>query len=391
MTRDGEKQDGEQALRLRRSVVAFAGCGGFVLIAWVGFRAGLVSLTSPGFWLLFGPWLMIAGGFSLVIRSGRNLWLADPAMTTPQVLWASLGPVVLYPLAPELMQVSHMGLLAIALFGAFGLGRYRYLLVNALLLVALGIAFVVRQTLQTDADSGAALLGFAAFVLALSCITFVGFELGSVRRALGVRNEDLLRVLERLREMTIRDELTGLHNRRHLMEVLARLDAEARRDPGHRFALCFVDLDHFKRVNDVFGHGRGDEILKRFAAIAHDAVREVDHVVRMGGEEFVLVLVGAGEDDARLVAERIRLRLASLSVSEQIPDFRISASFGVTGHRPGEHVETTLNRADHALYEAKRGGRDRVVVAVADHAHGREAQAVPRDGAVAGGTPGAGA
>ncbi|MDZ7827898.1 MAG: GGDEF domain-containing protein [Gammaproteobacteria bacterium] len=181
--------------------------------------------------------------------------------------------------------------------------------------------------------------------------------------------------------MTIRDELTGLHNRRHLMEVLARLDAEARRDPGHRFALCFVDLDHFKRVNDVFGHGRGDEILKRFAAIARDAVREVDHVVRLGGEEFVLVLVGAGEDDARLVAERIRVRLAALSVSERIPDFRISASFGVTGHRPGEHFETTLNRADHALYEAKRGGRDRLVVAVADHADGRDAQAVARDGA----------
>jgi diguanylate cyclase (GGDEF)-like protein len=380
MTRDGGNQDGDQALRLRRSLVAFGGCAGFVCIAGAGFRAGLVQLSPSAFGLLFGGWLAIAGVFSLVIRSGRNRHLADPAMTVPQVLWASLGPVVLYPFAPELMQVSHMGLLAIGLFGAFGLGRRRYLLVNILLLVALGIAFVARQMLQADADSGSALLGFSAFALALSCITFVGFELGSVRRTLGARNEDLVHALEKLREMTIRDELTGLHNRRHLMEVLTRQMAEARRDSGHRFALCFVDLDHFKRVNDVFGHGQGDEILKRFADIAREAVREIDYVVRLGGEEFVVVLVGAGEDDGRLVAERIRHQLSSLSVSERIPDFRISASFGVTDYRTGEDIETTLSRADHALYEAKRGGRDRVVVAAADASR-----------AFAGGTSGAGA
>lgn len=390
---DSVNQDLDQALRLRRSLVAFAGCAGFVLIVWAGGGAGQVQLSAFTFWLLLGCWLAIAGGFSLVIRSGLNRQLAEPAMTASQVLWASLGPILLYPLAPELTQVSHMALLAIGLFGAFGLGRYRYLLVNVLLLVALGIAFVVRQILQTEANAGSELLGFAAFALALSCITFVGFELGSVRRALGARNDELVRVLEQLREMTIRDELTGLHNRRHLMEVLSRQAAETGRDGRHGFALCFVDLDYFKRVNDVFGHGQGDEILKRFADIAREAVREIDYVVRLGGEEFVLVLVGADEDDARIVAERIRRQLASLTVSGRIPDFRISASFGVTGYRPGEDIEATLSRADHALYEAKRGGRDRVVVATGESSRdpGGGGRADLKDSAVAGGTSGAGA
>ena len=111
-----------------------------------------------------------------------------------------------------------------------------------------------------------------------------------------------------------------------------------------------------------------------------EEAREADVVARLGGEEFVVVLVGAGEDDGRLVAERIRHQLSSLSVSERIPDFRISASFGVTDYRTGEDIETTLSRADHALYEAKRGGRDRVVVAAADASR-----------AFAGGTSGAGA
>jgi diguanylate cyclase (GGDEF)-like protein len=104
----------------------------------------------------------------------------------------------------------------------------------------------------------------------------------------------------------------------------------------------------------------------------------------------VLVLVGARDEDARLVAERIRRRLTSLSVSERIPDFRISASFGVTAHRPGEDIETTLNRADQALYEAKHGGRDRVVVA-GDPSRGLHPEADPEGDAVGGSASGAGA
>jgi diguanylate cyclase (GGDEF)-like protein len=189
------------------------------------------------------------------------------------------------------------------------------------------------------------------------------FEMSMIENILLNKNEELTTALSRISELAVRDELTGAFNRRHLMDVLAQQKAIADRRKDYSFTLCYVDLDFFKRVNDKFGHSTGDQVLRMFSNIASDILREVDCVARIGGEEFVLVLGGTSQGDALMATERLVERLRDMRVSPIEPHYRITASMGVTGYRPSEDVETTMERADKALYDAKRTGRNKVVIA----------------------------
>ena len=367
MSNDTTTEAQRQALRLRRSIVAAAGCAAFLIVGLIGRATGYVELGPIGYWIIFGGWFLGALGFVAFIRTGRNRGLRDPAMTVPQILWAALGPILLYPFVPELPQLSHLGLLTIGLFGAFRMSNVRYILTNISLVVGLGLAFVLQQALWYGRmDLTASLIGYAAFTLALGVVTAVGFELNGFRRKFTERNDELTLAFDRLRDMAVRDELTGIHNRRFLMDALAQQKALADRAPNHQFTLCYLDIDHFKRVNDVFGHGKGDLVLRQFAQIASHTVRDIDYVARLGGEEFVLVLVNTDAAGAQIVAHRIRDQLGSLGIADEVPDFRVTASCGITEYVRGESLETVMSRADGALYSAKHNGRDQVVVVDAD-------------------------
>lgn len=370
MAAKSTRRSQHQALRLRRALIAALGASGLVLLVLVARLLGAVEVPGSLFWLFAAPWLAGAWGFVLFVVTGRNLALADPSMTLAQILWAATAPICLFPFVPDLTEPSYLAVLVVGYFGAFRLGAGHYVATNAVLAVAMGLAFLVQQFLWGEAAPLVpALLGFLAFLGALAIVTAVGFEVVGFRRKLTERNHELTHAFERLRDLAIRDELTGLHNRRYLMDVLRKQRALADRSPEHCFSLCFVDLDHFKRVNDVFGHGKGDVVLKRFAEIARRTVRAVDYVARIGGEEFVLVLVGTPAQNAAIVAERIRSQTARLVISDLLPDFRISASCGIAEYHHPEDVEQTMSRADGALYEAKRTGRDRIVIADGE-AHG---------------------
>ncbi|MCC5888740.1 MAG: diguanylate cyclase [Gammaproteobacteria bacterium] len=361
----GERNDDQrQALRLRRALIGMIGGLAFVVLAWTARELGLLHIQAAGFWLLFGPWLLGYAALVALIYSGRNQTFTDPSCTEAQILWAALGAIIFFPLAPQLAVLGYLALMVVGLFGAFRLTNARYLTVNLLITLGAGAAFAFSYfTRPGMGDTVAANIAFTAFLLAMAMATVVGLELNGYRRALQRRNDQLTLAFDRLREMAIRDELTGIHNRRFLMDVLQQQRAQHERRLEQVFTICFVDLDHFKRVNDVFGHSKGDLVLKRFAEIAQKSVREEDYVGRFGGEEFVLVLVGTPKNNAILVAERIRKQMNGLSISDELPDFRITASFGISEHVRGEAVETTLARADAALYEAKRAGRNRVVLA----------------------------
>ena len=161
--------------------------------------------------------------------------------------------------------------------------------------------------------------------------------------------------VERLRELAELDPLTGLRNRRGFEADLA-----GRRE---RQALLICDLDHFKRVNDTLGHTAGDEVLRRFAALLSAGIGEGDSAVRLGGEEFALVLGGVGEREALAVAERLRRRVAA-----EFRDFpaTISVSVGIADAPAGGDPEQLVRAASRALFAAKRLGRDRCVVHHAD-------------------------
>jgi diguanylate cyclase (GGDEF)-like protein len=165
--------------------------------------------------------------------------------------------------------------------------------------------------------------------------------------------------LAELARASRRDALTGLPNRRAFDEEVARGVARAARD-GSPLAVVVLDVDRFKAVNDTHGHAVGDVVLREIAARAAAAVRGGDLVARVGGEEFALLLHGADLPGALELAERVRAAVASTPIPSGAGPLAVTASLGCAVLAPGEAAEAVLARADARLYEAKRGGRDRV-------------------------------
>ncbi|MEW4568703.1 GGDEF domain-containing protein [Tautonia sp. JC769] len=161
-----------------------------------------------------------------------------------------------------------------------------------------------------------------------------------------------------MRELAEKDPLTGAINRRQAMEMLDQQIA-LRRESGIPFALIMTDIDHFKRVNDGFGHAGGDAALKAFEACLEAKSRASDIVARIGGEEFLIILPDLDLEHAHRIAERLRKRVSRITFAGQ-DALQLTASFGVVEAEPGESLDHLLARVDAALYRAKRLGRDRV-------------------------------
>ena len=183
--------------------------------------------------------------------------------------------------------------------------------------------------------------------------------------------ELLLREVERYRGLSLTDDLTGLYNKRYFNARLEEELARAKRH-GHELALVFCDIDHFKRINDRFGHQFGDGVLRGIAEVlasqADDLhivsrLRKSDIVARFGGEEFVAILPDTSAQGAAVAAETIRRRVAEQVFNSGDEEVSITVSLGVASHRDGEDIDTLIRRADVALYRAKERGRNMVEVA----------------------------
>lgn len=187
----------------------------------------------------------------------------------------------------------------------------------------------------------------------------------SARVAVGRRMVDLQRQIEAknqlLRELALTDALTCLPNRRAIEEWSSRQLSGAARH-GFSFWVAIADLDNFKCVNDTYGHDAGDAVLKGFAEILKTNMRSSNICGRIGGEEFLMVLTHAKQEDVRVVVERIlqQLRDREFLFGEQA--IRVTASFGIAGFqgRVAPEFRELVNQADEALYTAKRGGRNRI-------------------------------
>lgn len=171
---------------------------------------------------------------------------------------------------------------------------------------------------------------------------------------------------ERLEYQAQVDYLTGLPNRRHFLE-LAELELARTLRSGIPFAVLMLDIDHFKKINDTYGHKIGDMVLQKLGEVCKDTLRDIDVVGRWGGEEFAVLLPGSDGDQAMEVAERLRQAIAETKMSlERGLPLQITVSIGVVPlKRKDANIDTLLNEADQALYAAKRAGRNRVIAA--DH------------------------
>lgn len=165
-----------------------------------------------------------------------------------------------------------------------------------------------------------------------------------------------------LREMATTDGLTGVFNRRHYLS-LSEKDCRRVRRYGFPLSLIMFDIDHFKKVNDTYGHAAGDQVLIETCNIAQQQLRDSDILGRIGGEEFAITLVECDQDQALRVAERLRKAFAKGGVESSCGEVRFTVSLGVAQVAPGEDLASLMRRADAALYEAKETGRNRVCLA----------------------------
>ncbi|WP_192954695.1 GGDEF domain-containing protein [Gallaecimonas mangrovi] len=166
-------------------------------------------------------------------------------------------------------------------------------------------------------------------------------------------------MMEQLRQIASQDPLTGLHNRLHLEDVFAQLCQQHGRSP---FTLILIDIDHFKSVNDNFGHESGDEVLRYFAKLLSRHTREQDWLFRVGGEEFCLILPHCDAEGAMLVAEKLRSTVAEspLLLNGQTIDFTVSIGLA-QWRKDGKDFDSLYRQADMRLYQAKNTGRNTVV------------------------------
>lgn len=168
------------------------------------------------------------------------------------------------------------------------------------------------------------------------------------------------------------DELTRILNRRGLMEYLETMVSEVLfqfKHPDRRrfliiksFSLVFVDLDHFKSINDTYGHQVGDKVLRTVTTLVRDELRGVDIVGRYGGEEIIIGLIGANEQSAVVISNGMRQKIEKLDFEHDGQAFKVTASFGVAELKAGMDLKSLIARADAAVYDAKASGRNKVVL-----------------------------
>lgn len=190
------------------------------------------------------------------------------------------------------------------------------------------------------------------------------FEVGSTRYNVGIARDISKRKQfeKELVKLSITDPLTGVYNRRHF-ERRIRDEIKKARLEGRDLSLVILDLDHFKSINDRFGHDKGDQVLKATTDLIQEHLQGKGTLARWGGEEFVILLPGLSAGDAADLAETLREGINNMRFDG---DAEITASFGVAGLAPGDTFDALVKKADNMLYEAKANGRNRVCVAVGE-------------------------
>ncbi|MDI1260701.1 diguanylate cyclase [Aquabacterium sp.] len=351
-------QDPKQKTIGLRYMVGVVNCTTGLVALNYGASIGVIDLE--GCRQLTWAAVLVMGTFYGLLRTRWNQKLANPSMSEAQMAAAigflGWGYLIGGPGAP----VALMLLFIILMFGMFTATSRQ--LIRSSVLAGIVFATVFLMTAVRESASPTTvrmqMVYFGVLVIMLVSVCLLVNEMARLRARLTERKADLTAALAQIKELAIRDELTGLFNRRHMVSVLNAEGQRTDRSQG-RFCLCLIDVDHFKAINDEWGHGTGDEVLRSLSNVIAAGLRETDVVARWGGEEFLVLFTETDCEDATVVIERIRLMLSNTVVSSALPELRVTFSAGLTTYQVDESIVATIERADQALYQAKATGRNR--------------------------------
>jgi diguanylate cyclase (GGDEF)-like protein len=314
--------------------------------AFYAFTAGAAAICAAVFALYANRW---------------NLHFRDQSVIWPQTVAGAALHLMVVALAPQVAFPALANLFTVFAFGLIWLSLRESVLIWSLTVAATG---AVLWSAGDRAGTAAA----NAFEICLSWLTFslvlgrclvLSVYANDLRKRLADSRGKLAASLEQVQQLASHDELTRTLNRRALVSSLERERVRAERS-GLPFSISMMDLDHFKAVNDTYGHGTGDAVLQEFAATVHATMRATDVFGRYGGEEFMIILVGTESPAALEAMERIRAAVAGHDWNAIAPGLAQTVSGGIAIFRKGESIEQLLHRADQALYQAKDGGRNRI-------------------------------
>ena len=352
------ERDERQALRMTRYLIA---AGTSVLVC--------LTLILFAFWHLV-PWRAALHGslaiavllvlFYLVFRTGFNLRFSDPSLTTEQATAAIVTQAYIMYHAGPARPAFIVFYLMTMLFGVLRLTGRRLMLLAVIALAAHGTMLALLLAHDPGMDKRALLTEFLLLLVVLPWFAAMGGYVNRLRLRLSDSHRSLKTAFDRIEQLAVRDELTGLYNRRFLMECLVRERSRAER-LGAPFSVCLIDLDHFKSINDTLGHGAGDALLRELPKLARAALRTMDIAGRWGGEEFLLVLPGTPLEGAAALGGRLRAAIERARF-DALGERQVTATLGVAEYARGEEISALLARADRALYAGKAGGRNQVVL-----------------------------
>jgi diguanylate cyclase (GGDEF)-like protein len=303
---------------------------------------------------------VISTGWSVVILylicSGISRAFKDSALTSAQVVFGISLILWLNVESPKIAPALFIFTTVPLMYGTLGLKKSSF----AGLTAATMMGVLAGGVMHTFAGKSSTLewvcLGIA--MVTMPFVSSLCSVLASMREQLVATNKRLIESHAEIKEYADKDTLTGLYTRRRINERAEYLANLAKR--GDSLCVAIIDIDHFKLVNDTYGHPTGDAVLTKIANVVSRCVRNTDVVGRWGGEEFI-VLIHGNIHSAETICARIRNEVSCTSISE-LGTKNITVSIGVASYENQEHFEDTILRADSALYEAKNSGRNNVVL-----------------------------
>lgn len=355
-------RDGRIRIRIVQWLIASLVYVGAAILPVSGLVQGWVSMSATLAWSAFVAAVLCVGYVAL--RSGWSERFRDPAMTMWQLSMGVIAVAGGYLICGPMRTSALLPLMIIFIFGAFSLRRRQIGRLTVFAVCALIAVIWIRQRYPGLASPSEMTLAdpllydinnLVMVLVVLPAVGVLAVRLSGMRRALREQKAALAAALGEVTRLATYDELTGVPNRRSILEALDDAAAVANRG-GSGFCVGLVDLDGFKQINDKLGHAHGDIVLHEFAQTAARSLRKGDAFGRWGGEEFLFVHPGVDTDGAA----RIMARLQTAIRETPIAGCHVTFSGGISAYRAGEDTDATVARADAAMYAAKHSGRDAV-------------------------------